>query len=47
MLLIYLSQIHRNSKVHVTGSLSGLYNIQDIINAFTCNKIINNKKIIS
>ena len=47
MLSIYLSQIHRNSKVHVTGSLSrsrDFIYIQDIINAFTYGKIINNKK---
>ncbi len=47
MLSIYLSQVHRNSIVNVTGSLSrsrDFIYIDDIINAFTYSKILNNKK---
>ena len=46
MLSIYLSQIQRNSLVKVTGSLSrsrDFIYVDDIINAFTNNKIINYK----
>lgn len=47
MLSIYLSQIHRSSMVSVTGSLSrsrDFIYIEDIVNAFTYRKILNNKK---
>ena len=47
MLSIYLSQIHRNSEVKVTGSLNrsrDFIYISDIINAFTNQKILNYKQ---
>ena len=46
MLSIYLAQIYRNSKVKVTGSLNrsrDFIYIDDIISAFTNNKILNFK----
>tara|TARA_B100000989_G_scaffold297540_1_gene283598 strand:- start:6159 stop:7112 length:954 start_codon:yes stop_codon:yes gene_type:complete len=46
MLSIYLSQIHRNSKVKVTGSLSrsrDFIYVDDIISAFSKPSILNNK----
>ena len=46
MLSIYLSQIYRNSKVTVTGSLSrsrDFIYIDDIINAFTSRNILDSK----